>query len=110
MSFLNRKPEQSKEAKLFSRQGKSSRGIWERPVSTWSKADVMEYRDIWLEIHEDLYEEDEMEDLRNNLRFFVEGGELIIERLADGPMPYSDDMLAGYRENRGEWPLGEPRK
>lgn len=37
MSFLSRKPERSKEAKLFSRQGKSSQGIWERPVSTWAE-------------------------------------------------------------------------
>ncbi|MGJ7679460.1 hypothetical protein [Escherichia coli] len=133
MSFLNRKPEQSKEAKLFSRQGKSSLGIWERPVSTWSEAEIQEYREAWLDAHAECYHVSEVTDFRDNLIFFVEDGELIIERVAepaglflaydDDPvfgfdlrpyreqgLPLPEEFRIGYRRNEGAWPMGEPRK
>ncbi|HGX8553769.1 TPA: hypothetical protein ACJIMR_000708 [Escherichia coli] len=132
MSFLSRKPERSKEAKLFSRQGKSSQGIWERPVSTWTEAEIQEYREAWLDAHAEYCHLSEAQDFRDNLRFFVEDGELIIERVAepaglflahdDDPvfgldlrpyrkqgLPLPEEYRIGYRRNKGAWPMGEPR-
>ncbi|HHH6004092.1 TPA: hypothetical protein ACP2RL_000288 [Escherichia coli] len=131
MSFLNRKPEQSKEAKLFSRQGKSSLGIWERPVSTWSEADLEEYERVMLDIYEYVYHASELADLRDNWRYIIENGELIHERIAepaglflahdDSPdfgidlrpyreqgLPLPEQYRIGYRRNLGAWPMGEP--
>ncbi|EFE4986999.1 hypothetical protein CHN24_000861 [Escherichia coli] len=132
MSFLSRKPERSKEAKLFSRQGKSSQGIWERPVSTWTEAEIQEYREAWLDAHAEYCHLSEAQDFRDNLRFFVEDGGLIIERVAepaglflahdDDPvfgldlrpyrkqgLPLPEEYRIGYRRNKGAWPMGEPR-
>lgn len=128
MSFLNRKPEQSKEAKLFSRQGKSSLHWSERPVSTWTKAELKEYEQLMLEMYQYAFMDSEVADLRDNWRYIVEDGELIHERIAepaglflayDGTPEYGIDLRPyreqglplpeqyriGYRCNMGSWPL-----
>ncbi|MED9600793.1 hypothetical protein RCN40_15675 [Escherichia coli] len=133
MSFLNRKPEQSKGERLFSSKSKSSLGILERPVSTWSEADVKEYEQLMLEMHEYVYMDSEMADLRDNWRYIVEDGELIHERIAEPAglflaydetpeygidlrpyreqgLPLPEQYRIGYRRNLGAWPMGEPRK
>ncbi|EMS0149652.1 hypothetical protein WKN45_000125 [Escherichia coli] len=131
MSFLNRKPEQSKEERLFSRKSKSSLGILERPVSTWTKADLEEYERVMLDIYEYVYHASELADLRDNWRYIIENGELIHERIAepaglflahdDSPdfgidlrpyreqgLPLPEQYRIGYRRNLGAWPMGEP--
>lgn len=86
--------------------GNASLEIWQRPVSTWTKADIEEYREAWLDAHADCYHLSEVQDFRDNLRFFVEDGELIIERVAEPSglfLAYDDDTNYGldlrpYRE------------
>lgn len=102
-----------------------------RPVSTWSREDIQTYRKAWLEAHAECYHASEVADFRDNLIFFVEDGELIIERVAepaglflayDGDpvfgfdlrpyreqgLPLPEQYRIGYRRNEGAWPLGEP--
>ncbi len=109
--------------------GNASLEIWQRPVSTWTKADIEEYREAWLDAHADCYHLSEVQDFRDNLVFFVENGELIIERVAEPAglflkhdndeygldlRPYREQGLPlpleyqiGYRRNKGAWPMGE---
>ncbi|HFW6906680.1 TPA: hypothetical protein ACIC41_001136 [Escherichia coli] len=113
--------------------GKASLEIWQRPVSTWTKADTEEYREVWLDAHAGCYHLSEVQDFRDNLRFFVEDGELIIERVAEpaglflaydndtnygldlrpyreNGLPLPPEYQIGYRRNKGAWPFGEPGK
>lgn len=46
------------------KQGKSSLSLAERPVSTWTKADLEEYERVMLDIYEDVYHASELADLR----------------------------------------------
>ncbi|MBA5677703.1 hypothetical protein HVV93_04155 [Escherichia coli] len=108
--------------------GKASLGIWERPVSAWTKADLEEYERVMLDVYEDCYHASELADLRDNWRYIIENGELIHERIAepaglflahDGTPEYGIDLRPyreqglplpeqyriGYRDNLGEWPL-----
>lgn len=110
--------------------GNASLEIWQRPVSTWTKADIEEYREAWLDAHADCYHLSEVQDFRDNLRFFVEDGELIIERVAEPAglflaydndtnygldlrpyrekgLPLPEEYQIGYRRNKGAWPMGE---
>ncbi|EEY5749152.1 hypothetical protein ERU66_06045 [Escherichia coli] len=112
--------------------GKASLEIWQRPVSTWSESEIQEYREAWLDAHAEYCHLSEAQDFRDNLRFFVEDGELIIERVAepaglflahdDDPvfgldlrpyrkqgLPLPEEYRIGYRRNKGAWPMGEPR-
>ncbi|MGA3710887.1 hypothetical protein [Escherichia coli] len=99
-----------------------------RPVSTWSREDIQTYRKAWLEAHAECYHASEVVDFRDNLIFFVEDGELIIQRVAepaglflayDGDpvfgfdlrpyreqgLPLPEQYRIGYRRNLGSWPL-----
>ncbi|HEL5170820.1 TPA: hypothetical protein UOG50_000629 [Escherichia coli] len=115
-----------------SKPGKASLEIWQRPVSTWTKADIEECRAAWLDVHAECYHLSEVQDFRDNLRFFVENGELIIERVAEPAglflayddtnygldlrpyrekgLPLPPEYQIGYRRNEGAWPFGEPGK
>ncbi|MCV5520512.1 hypothetical protein OFN12_33190, partial [Escherichia coli] len=44
--------------------GKASLSFADRPVSTWTKADLKEYQQVMLDIYEDVYHASEMADLR----------------------------------------------
>lgn len=113
------------------KQGKSSLSLVERPVSTWTKADLKEYERVMLEMCEYVYHASEMADLRDNWRYIIENGELIHERIAepaglflaydDSPdfgidlrpyreqgLPLPPEYQIGYRRNEGAWPMGEP--
>lgn len=103
-----------------------------RPVSTWTKEDIQAYRKGWLEAYAECYHLSEVADFRDNLVFFVENGELIIERVAEPAglflkhdndeygldlrpyreqgLPLPPEYQIGYRRNEGAWPMGEPRK
>ncbi|WP_196606213.1 hypothetical protein [Escherichia coli] len=103
-----------------------------RPVSTWTKEDIQTYRKAWLEAHAECYHLSEVADFRDNLVFFVEDGELIIERVAEPAglflkhdndeygldlrpyreqgLPLPPEYQIGYRRNEGAWPMGEPGK
>lgn len=108
--------------------GKASLSFADRPVSTWTKADLKEYECVMLELYEDVYHASEMADLRDNWRYIIENGELIHERIAepaglflaydDSPdfgidlrpyreqgLPLPEQYRIGYRRNLGEWPL-----
>ncbi|HHN7905515.1 hypothetical protein [Escherichia coli] len=110
------------------KQGKSSLSLAERPVSTWTKADLEEYERVMLDIYEDVYHVSELADLRDNWRYIIENGELIHERIAepaglflaydDSPdfgidlrpyreqgLPLPEQYRIGYRVNLGEWPV-----
>lgn len=110
------------------KQGKSSLSLAERPVSTWTKADLKEYEQVMLDIYEDVYHASELADLRDNWRYIIENGELIHERIAEPAglflqydnddkygidlRPYREQGLElpeqyriGYRVNLGEWPV-----
>lgn len=107
---------------------KASLSFADRPVSTWTKADLKEYQQVMLDIYEDVYSASEMADLRDNFRYIIENGELIHERIAepaglflaydDSPdfgmdlrpyreqgLPLPEQYRIGYRRNLGEWPL-----
>lgn len=115
------------------KQGKASLSLAERPVSTWTKADLKEYECVMLELYEDVYHASEFADLRDNWRYIIENGELIHERIAepaglflaydDSPdfgmdlrpyreqgLPLPEQYRIGYRRNLGAWPLrqGDP--
>ncbi|HEC3157060.1 TPA: hypothetical protein R2S37_003223 [Escherichia coli] len=108
--------------------GKASLSFADRPVSTWTKADLKEYQQVMLDIYEDVYHASEMADLRDNWRYIIENGELIHERIAepaglflaydDSPdfgidlrpyreqgLPLPEQYRIGYRRNLGSWPL-----
>lgn len=108
--------------------GKASLSFADRPVSTWTKADLKEYRQVMLDLYEDVYHASEFNDLRDNFRYIIENGELIHERIAepaglflaydDSPdfgmdlrpyrkqgLPLPEQYRIGYRRNLGEWPL-----
>ncbi|EHN5621878.1 hypothetical protein KJB09_004494 [Escherichia coli] len=111
--------------------GKASLSWSDRPVETWTKADLKEYECVMLELYEDVYHASELADLRDNWRYIIENGELIHERIAepaglflaydDSPdfgidlrpyreqgLPLPPEYQIGYRRNEGAWPMGEP--
>lgn len=121
---------QKKTKPLISKEkhSKSSLSWSERPVSTWSKAELKEYEQIMLELYEDVYHDSEFTDLRDNWRYIVENGDLIHERIAepaglflayDGSPDFGIDLRPyrekgeplpeqyriGYRRNLGAWPI-----
>ncbi|HAW0113045.1 TPA: hypothetical protein JLI14_002819 [Escherichia coli] len=121
---------QKKTRRLISKAkpGKSSLSWSERPVSTWTEADVKAYADLMLEMVEYVYHDSEVADMRNNWRYIIENGELIHERIAepaglflayDGSPDFGIDLRPyrergeplpeqyriGYRVNLGEWPV-----
>ncbi|EFN6125221.1 hypothetical protein FVK23_00325 [Escherichia coli] len=131
--MFKRQQKKTKSLIEVAKPGRASLEIWERPVSTWTEAEIQEYREAWLDAHAECFHLSEVQDFRDNLRFFVEDGELIIERVAepaglflahdDNPVfgidlrPYREQGLPlppeyqiGHRRNEGAWPMGEPRK